>query len=146
MEVAKKAIGRIGRFNVSGKFYLYAIGKTMIDTGPPNQWARVKPFVEKHGIERVLITHHHEDHAGNAGKLIEMGLRVQMPADTIALLQKPLPQEVYRLFIWGRAQYPCKVSTESNLLGETTHLDDTNLDVKLVHAPYASFHDMSACS
>lgn len=85
----------------------YRIGHTLIDTGPPNQWRTIRRFVkeqdEKHGIERVLVTHHHEDHAGNAARLQELlDVPVYAPEGSLERLRNGFSLETYRWIIWGR--------------------------------------------
>lgn len=62
---------RVGRFNmgINTTFIVYRIGDTVIDTGPSNQWPSVKKGLQQHGIRQLLITHHHEDHSGNAARI-----------------------------------------------------------------------------
>lgn len=143
--VVAKAVGRIGWANPSGCFWLYAIGRTMIDTGPPSEWSRVRGFVEKHGIERVVVGHHHEDHAGNAGKLVKMGLQVLAPAQTIDLVRQPLQQEFYRRVVWGSAAYPLPLTHEHNLLPSVVPIPEAGVSLHLVHAPYACPHQAPSC-
>ncbi len=85
----------------------YRIGRTLIDTGPPNQWRAVRRFVieqdDEHGIDRVLVTHHHEDHAGNAARLQELlDVPVYAPEASLDRLRDGFPLETYRWIVWGR--------------------------------------------
>jgi glyoxylase-like metal-dependent hydrolase (beta-lactamase superfamily II) len=59
---------KVGRFNqgINTQFIVYRLGETVIDTGPSNQWRHVKQFLAKQPVEQLLLTHHHEDHSGNA--------------------------------------------------------------------------------
>lgn len=84
----------------------YRIGHTLIDTGPPNQWKAVRRFVEDeheaHGIERVVCTHHHEDHAGNAARIQELlDVPVYAPETSLKRLQEGFSIEWYRRVVWG---------------------------------------------
>ncbi len=84
----------------------YRAGHTLIDTGPPNQWKQVRRFVEAeheaHGIERVVCTHHHEDHAGNAGRIQELlDVPVYAPEDSLERLREGFSMEWYRRVVWG---------------------------------------------
>lgn len=66
---------RVGRFNlgINTTFIVYRIGDTQIDTGPSNQWAEVQqtlqPEWQQTPLRQLLITHHHEDHSGNAARI-----------------------------------------------------------------------------
>lgn len=62
---------KIGRFNLglSSSFIIYRIGETLIDSGPSNQWRAVQTFLADTTITQLLLTHHHEDHSGNAARI-----------------------------------------------------------------------------
>jgi glyoxylase-like metal-dependent hydrolase (beta-lactamase superfamily II) len=97
--------GRYG-FGSNTKAACYRIGRTLIDTGPPNQWRAVRQFAldqdEAHGIDRVLLTHHHEDHAGNAARLRELlDVPVYAPEASLNRLREGFPLEPYRWIVWG---------------------------------------------
>ena len=95
---------RVGRFNkgINTSFIVYQYQDVIIDTGPINQWQYVKAFTKEHQINHVLITHHHEDHSGNAFYLKN---NCQLSVHSNALCQNllkhnfeiPLIQKV----IWG---------------------------------------------
>jgi glyoxylase-like metal-dependent hydrolase (beta-lactamase superfamily II) len=100
---------RAGRYGstLSTNAICYRIGRTLIDTGPPNQWRHVQPFVEAEaedpGIDRVVLTHHHEDHAGNAKAIQEMlDVPVYAPAASLDRLREGFSIESYRWVVWGR--------------------------------------------
>jgi glyoxylase-like metal-dependent hydrolase (beta-lactamase superfamily II) len=100
---------RAGRYGLglNTKAVCYRIGHTLIDTGPPNQWRRVRRFVteqtEQNGLDRVLVTHHHEDHAGNAARLQELlDVPVYAPEASRTRLRDGYTQETYRWVVWGR--------------------------------------------
>lgn len=85
----------------------YRIGRTLIDTGPPNQWRTVRRFAkeqnDEHGIDRIVVTHHHEDHAGNAARLQELlDVPVFAPEASLERLREGFSLETYRWIIWGR--------------------------------------------
>jgi glyoxylase-like metal-dependent hydrolase (beta-lactamase superfamily II) len=100
---------RTGRYGLglNMKAACYRIGRTLIDTGPPNQWRAVRRFAseqaEEHGIDRVLVTHHHEDHAGNAARLQELlDVPVYAPEPSLERLREGFSLETYRWVVWGR--------------------------------------------
>jgi len=100
---------KTGRFGtgLTTKAICYRIGRTLIDTGPPNQWKHIRPFVEAEaedpGIDRVVLTHHHEDHAGNARQIQELlDIPVYAPANSLQRLREGFPIETYRWIVWGR--------------------------------------------
>jgi len=97
--------GRYG-FSAAWKATCYRSGRTLIDTGPPNQWRAVRRFAteqnDEHGIDRVLVTHHHEDHAGNAARLQELlDVPVYAPEPSLDRLREGFSLETYRWVVWG---------------------------------------------
>jgi glyoxylase-like metal-dependent hydrolase (beta-lactamase superfamily II) len=63
----------------------------------------VEAEAEDPGIDRVLVTHHHEDHAGNAGPIQDLlGVPVYAPEASLERLRDGFPLETYRWVVWGR--------------------------------------------
>ena len=95
---------RVGRFGgrVNTTSILWRLGSTIIDTGPPNQWASVRRFVEERPVERVVVTHHHEDHAGNLARFRALGHEdLLAPRESLAFLERGFPLQAYRRVVWG---------------------------------------------
>ncbi len=65
---------RVGKFNwgLTSTSILYRVGETLIDCGPPNQWRAVRSFVEEASVRELILTHHHEDHSGNAANIAKL--------------------------------------------------------------------------
>lgn len=100
---------RAGRYGLglNIKAACYRIGHTLIDTGPPNQWRAVRRFAreqdEKYGVNRILLTHYHEDHAGNAARLQELlEVPVYAPESSLERLRDGFSLDTYRWIVWGR--------------------------------------------
>lgn len=95
---------RVGLFHigVNTSFVVYRVGSTLIDTGPPNQWGKVKRFASERPPRTVLLTHHHEDHSGNAERLRRaFEAKVLAPELSRELLREGFPIQPYRRFFWG---------------------------------------------
>ncbi len=96
---------RTGRFDwkVNTSAVLYRLGATLIDTGPPNRWPQVRRFLLERPPERVLLTHHHEDHSGN-GARIQAEFGAQILAQTAALPELAAGWRLrsYQRLFWGR--------------------------------------------
>jgi glyoxylase-like metal-dependent hydrolase (beta-lactamase superfamily II) len=95
---------RIGRFGtkINTTCLLYRIGGTVIDTGPPNQWPAVRRFLREKPVTQVVVTHHHEDHAGNLAVIArELGCAALAPAASIPALEEGFHLQYYRRIIWG---------------------------------------------
>lgn len=97
---------RVGRFDlgINTSFIVYRFGGTVFDTGPTNQWKYVESFIQEKPLKQLILTHHHEDHSGNAGNIQRLtGVTPNAPTATIDILKKgfkiPFPQHI----IWGAA-------------------------------------------
>lgn len=99
---------RVGRFSfgVNTTFVVYRIGSTLIDAGPPNQARRVLAFARERRLDYLLLTHHHEDHSGNAAPLQKLWpeAAVLAPAASLPLLEGGFPIHFYRRQVWGVPQ------------------------------------------
>ena len=95
---------------VNTSFVVYRVGNTLIDTGPPNQWTKVLRFAQERPPSLVLLTHHHEDHSGNAARLKStFGSTVLAPELSRELLKDGFLVHPYRRFFWGK---PPRVETQ----------------------------------
>ncbi len=95
---------RVGRFDlgINTSFICYRLKNTLVDAGPTNQWKYVKPFVEEKPFSQLLLTHHHEDHSGNAGSIYQLtGVQPQAPDITIDVLERGFKIPITQKVIWG---------------------------------------------
>lgn len=83
--------------------YCYAVGDTLVDTGLHCEGDALVELVRQQRIVRSVITHHHEDHAGNADRLRREGLDVLASAQTCRLVERDLPIRFYQHVLWGKA-------------------------------------------
>ena len=79
----------------------YLVRGILIDLGFPAIWGELGPFLEQARPVAAFITHHHEDHAGNAEMVARRSLPLAASAATIALLTENAPIELHRRLIWG---------------------------------------------
>jgi glyoxylase-like metal-dependent hydrolase (beta-lactamase superfamily II) len=113
---------RVGRFNmgINTTFIVYRIGDTLIDSGPSNQWRAVKSFIDEHRVTQLLLSHHHEDHSGNA---VRIAKHCQLAPFAPELARKKLangyPTPLLQKLIWGS---PVPVNTD--LLPNSLQLSD----------------------
>ncbi len=82
--------------------YCYAVGDTLVDSAFPGASREVLGFARQAGIRRLLLTHHHEDHAGNAAALAEAGALVLATPMTAAIVAHELPLPFYQHMAWGK--------------------------------------------
>ena len=79
----------------------YVVRGTMIDTGLPGVRRALVDAARSLGVRGVLVTHWHEDHAGNVEPLARAGLPVWMHSDTASRLRFPPSLRLYRRIAWG---------------------------------------------
>lgn len=114
---------RMGRFGdqLNTACILYRIGETVIDTGPPNQWRKVRRFLEERSVEQVLLTHHHEDHGGNGGHIAaRWRARLFAHEKGLPLHQNGYHLPLYRRLVWGRPRH----KFQAEILPERVRLQD----------------------
>lgn len=114
---------RMGR-SVAGRSLLttgvFLVDGLLVDTGPSHCAREVESILDRHVIDQVVLTHHHEDHAGNAA-LVARRLDVDPLAHEAAgpLLRHPEPLPLYRRLVWGPTA-PCATQDLGGEL-ETPH-------------------------
>lgn len=73
----------------------------MIDLGFPAVWEELEKWIDSSRPEGAILTHHHEDHAGNADRAARRSLPLDAAPATLALLRENAPIELHRRIIWG---------------------------------------------
>jgi glyoxylase-like metal-dependent hydrolase (beta-lactamase superfamily II) len=95
---------KVGRVNqgINTNFIVYRIGDTVIDSGPSNQWRHVKRFLTQNKVSQLLLTHHHEDHSGNACKIGELfNIKPKAPKLGQEKLRKGYKTPLLQKIVWG---------------------------------------------
>ena len=135
---------RVGRFNmgINTTFILYKVDNTLIDTGPSNQWNTVKKFVEESKINKVILTHHHEDHSGNAAKIANLlDLTPIAPQLSQRKLTHGFKIPPVQKVIWGSSEpvqtleYPQNISLTDYLSVHPVHVPGHAKDLHCLHVP-----------
>lgn len=84
----------------SGVFY---VDSTLIDSGPSNAHLEFASIIGGVDAEQLVLTHHHEDHTGNAGFAANHLHRPPLAHGlALALVRRPRPLPFYRKITWGR--------------------------------------------
>lgn len=123
---------KVGRLNqgINTQFIVYRIGDTVIDTGPSNQWRHVRQFLKQKPVHQLLLTHHHEDHSGNADRIAKaFDILPKAPALAQKKLASGYKTPLLQKIVWGS---PRPVKTQA--LGNIEHLSDGKKVVP-VHTP-----------
>ncbi len=123
---------RVGRLKaaINTTFILYRMGDTLIDAGPSNQWKPVKEFVTEKPVRQLLLTHHHEDHAGNADRIAKLyDITPFAPTEALDKLKNGYKTPLIQRFMWGS---PLPVETQP--LPDMVELSD-GIKLYPVHTP-----------
>jgi endoribonuclease LACTB2 len=73
----------------------------MIDLGFPAIWGELEKWIAATRPAGSILTHHHEDHAGNAELAARRALPLAAAPLTFALLRESTPIELHRRILWG---------------------------------------------
>ena len=103
----------------------YYFDNTLIDTGPPKTARELSRWAREQRIERIVNSHHHEDHIGGNALLDAPAFA---PAETIALLREAARLPLYRRLVWGQPR-----ALEASPLGG--EINTTHYMLKVIHTP-----------
>jgi glyoxylase-like metal-dependent hydrolase (beta-lactamase superfamily II) len=118
----------------------YHIDDILIDTGPYCARKAIKNYIEQHNIARAVLTHYHEDHAGNAGLLLSNGITVLGHEKTATKLKNKIRLKPYEHILFGKLEpaeidlLPDVVSTKHYDLFPV-HTPGHSLDHTVYHEP-----------
>jgi glyoxylase-like metal-dependent hydrolase (beta-lactamase superfamily II) len=79
----------------------YLVGGVLVDCGFPLARRVLARLLEERPLAGAMLTHWHEDHAGNAELLASRGVPLAMHPDTEARLRTPPAIRLYRRVVWG---------------------------------------------
>src|SRR5436190_10612896 len=90
--------GRLVGIDVSA----YVVRGVMIDTGFHRVCDELTSAIASLDVEGVIVTHWHEDHAGNVAALARLGMPICLAPETESTLRAQPEIQLYRRSIWGR--------------------------------------------
>ena len=79
----------------------YLVRGILVDSGFPHARRALAAFLDERSVAGAMLTHYHEDHAGNAETLAARGIPLAMHGVTLARLRDPSPIRLYRRAVWG---------------------------------------------
>jgi glyoxylase-like metal-dependent hydrolase (beta-lactamase superfamily II) len=88
---------RIAGMDVSA----YLVDGILVDSGFPRARRMLARFLDERSIRGAMLTHYHEDHAGNAELLASRGIPLLMHDITRERLRAPAAIRAYRRIVWG---------------------------------------------
>jgi glyoxylase-like metal-dependent hydrolase (beta-lactamase superfamily II) len=82
--------------------YLYMVDNICIDTGQSRMRSYVMEFLKPYNINQIVLTHHHEDHSGNAAAIKE-ARHVQVYGHPITVEKMRQKNTIlpYQHYTWG---------------------------------------------
>ena len=93
--------GRSVGYDVSA----YLVRGVLVDTGFPRAARALSRFLEDQAVGGVVVTHWHEDHAGNAALVAARGLPMSIAPQTLEQLRTSAASiRFYRRYVWGVAR------------------------------------------
>ena len=87
--------------------HVYAVRGVLIDTGFPAVARDIRALVRSARVRGAMVTHQHEDHAGNIELLASLGLPIAIGDLTRGAISAPHPIGLYRQYTW-RAMTPLR--------------------------------------
>lgn len=90
-------VGRSIGYDVSA----YLVRGVLVDVGFPLVAQALGRYLTRARPDGILITHHHEDHGGNAELAAWMRIPIGASDATLALLNEPQHLALHRRLIWG---------------------------------------------
>jgi glyoxylase-like metal-dependent hydrolase (beta-lactamase superfamily II) len=79
----------------------YLVDAILVDSGFPRARDTLAQYLAERKVHAAILTHYHEDHAGNAALLAERGIPLMMHPLTTERLTDPAPIRAYRRVVWG---------------------------------------------
>jgi glyoxylase-like metal-dependent hydrolase (beta-lactamase superfamily II) len=93
--------------------FVFLVRDQLIDTGFPGARKSVARLLDERRPRGVVVTHHHEDHAGNVGLLAHRGTPIAMARATeVALRAGEANVGLYRRACWG-SMAPLRTAIEA---------------------------------
>src|SRR5262245_23604668 len=117
--------GRATGYDVSA----YLVTGILVDTGFHRARDEMKRALEELNVRGAIVTHWHEDHAGNVELIASRGTPLLLRDDTAGILRQRPPVRLYRRAVWGHPP---------PLRSQVIPLDSGSLEV--IHPPGHS-HD-----
>jgi glyoxylase-like metal-dependent hydrolase (beta-lactamase superfamily II) len=109
--------------------HLYLVDGICIDTGQSNMRRRVIQLLETRHLQQIVLTHHHEDHSGNAA-VLAAGHKIPVYGHPLAVEKMKSKDKIrpYQHYIWG-------ASTPVPMRRLPATVESNQLFLKPIHTP-----------
>ena len=109
---------------------VFAMGDLFIDTGQSHMQKTVLDIAAAHRVSTVLLTHHHEDHSGNAAAIKKQcNASVMAHPLTVDKLRQPFKIFPYQQWVWGPTTPLAPEPFRSNFF------EHHGLGFQIIHSP-----------
>jgi glyoxylase-like metal-dependent hydrolase (beta-lactamase superfamily II) len=86
------------------KAIFYHLDNILIDTGPYFARRSLQNYIKEYKIDSAVLTHYHEDHAGNARYLLNNGVTIQGHEKTVSKLKTKIRLKPYEYILFGQLE------------------------------------------
>lgn len=80
---------------------IFLVRGVLVDCGFPGVGDEVARLLDQGGIRGVVVSHMHEDHAGNIEAVARRGIPIAAHPEALAYARAPAAVALYRRFTWG---------------------------------------------
>jgi glyoxylase-like metal-dependent hydrolase (beta-lactamase superfamily II) len=109
--------------------YLFVVDDLMVDTGLRHMCREVLEIAGDSGIREAVLTHHHEDHSGNAAALKDtLNVTVYGHPLSVSKMKSPYNILFYQHYVWGKT-VPLQMAAVPEVV------ETTNFKLKPIHTP-----------
>lgn len=124
------------KIEVNGQFAftaaLYYVDGLLIDTGPLREHKNLKPILGELEVDRVVNTHHHEDHIGNNFLFEEKGIPIFAHASGVPLINDTTLWAP-NLYYYQRFFFYMPLSSKCQPIGD--YIDSRKYRFRVIHTP-----------
>ncbi len=131
-EVSQFFMGKEINGNVLYSMAVYYVDGLLIDTGPKTVMNEAQSIFQDIQVEKVVNTHHHEDHIGNNLSFQEKRIPIFAHELAVPLINDP-SQWISRLLDYQKLIWGTPSASISNPLGDS--IESNNYKFKVIHTP-----------
>ena len=96
--------------------FMYVVDSLVIDTGQSHMAKALLELLRDKNLKLIILTHHHEDHSGNAAKIsVQHAIPVSGHRLTAEKMDGAFPIRPYQRYVWGKAS-PVDVNPFSDVI------------------------------